>query len=278
MKGLNAKDILTILDLIYYGEVKVNQEDLNQFLVIAEEFELNGMSVVGDKKEIPSLNPKKKQEIILNEILTNNKPDIIIPNTLMKREIPISEPQILKEGYDNEPFSEGEKEILEEEIEGKKESKRKHRLDWEVANEYNTREEFELSEWKQKLKDFVLRSGQFTNVVTYCCKFGRRKGYTCAVQIRVRYAESSDHIYVETVNGNHNHEKQYINVEENPNYLKSTEAQTDLVMLGVINNATPAMIKKQLNYNIPDGKMPTANQLANKIAHCKKIMFISKTE
>ena len=146
MRGLNAKDILAILDVIYYGEVKVNQEDLNQFLVLAEEFKLNGMSVVGDQIEIPSLNPPKKQEIILNEILTNNKPDIIIPNTLMKREIPISEPQILKENHDNELFSEGEKEILEEEIKGKKESKRKHRLDWEVANEYNTREEFELSE------------------------------------------------------------------------------------------------------------------------------------
>ena len=62
MRGLNAKDISTILDFIYYGEVKVNQGDLDQFLLLAEELKLNGMSVIGNEIEIPSLNrPKNKK-------------------------------------------------------------------------------------------------------------------------------------------------------------------------------------------------------------------------
>ena len=43
MRGLNAKNLEAILDFIYRGEVNINQEDLDEFLALAEELQLKGL-------------------------------------------------------------------------------------------------------------------------------------------------------------------------------------------------------------------------------------------
>ena len=49
MRGLKAKNMLSILDFIYHGEANIYQEDLNQFLSLAEELQLKGL--IGNDKE-----------------------------------------------------------------------------------------------------------------------------------------------------------------------------------------------------------------------------------
>ena len=44
MRGIMGKDMEAILDFIYYGEANIYQEDLNDFLALAEDLQLKGLS------------------------------------------------------------------------------------------------------------------------------------------------------------------------------------------------------------------------------------------
>ena len=43
MRGLKGKDLEAILDFIYHGEANIFQEDLNDFLALAEELQIKGL-------------------------------------------------------------------------------------------------------------------------------------------------------------------------------------------------------------------------------------------
>ena len=58
MRGCKAKDLVAIVDFIYHGEANIYQEDLDGFLVLAKELQLNGLA--GAQHE--SLNAAKDQE------------------------------------------------------------------------------------------------------------------------------------------------------------------------------------------------------------------------
>ena len=51
MRGLKAKDLVAILDFIYYGEANICQDDLEGFLALAEELQLKGLA----KSEDPAM-------------------------------------------------------------------------------------------------------------------------------------------------------------------------------------------------------------------------------
>ena len=44
MRGIRAKDLEAIVDFIYYGEANIFQEDLDGFLILAEELQLKGLA------------------------------------------------------------------------------------------------------------------------------------------------------------------------------------------------------------------------------------------
>ena len=44
MRGLKAKDLEAIVDFIYHGETSIAQQDLNEFLALAEELQLKGLT------------------------------------------------------------------------------------------------------------------------------------------------------------------------------------------------------------------------------------------
>ena len=44
LRGVQSEDLASILDLLYFGEAKVYQEDLDSFLAIAEEIKLKGLT------------------------------------------------------------------------------------------------------------------------------------------------------------------------------------------------------------------------------------------
>jgi hypothetical protein len=70
MRGMDAEDLVAIVDFLYYGEANIYQEKLDGFLAIAEELDLKGLS--GENFD----NIKGKKE-----------PKPSIPNNTMKTEI-----------------------------------------------------------------------------------------------------------------------------------------------------------------------------------------------
>jgi len=87
MKGLNNKDLISILDFVYYGEVNINQDYVNTFLSIAGDLELRGLA--GPKQteseakniltEYPSRNivENVNSSIITNDIQENFPSDFL---------------------------------------------------------------------------------------------------------------------------------------------------------------------------------------------------------
>ena len=51
MWGIKTKDLISIVDFIYHGEVKINPEDANDFLSVAEVLQLKGLSRKTDEDE-----------------------------------------------------------------------------------------------------------------------------------------------------------------------------------------------------------------------------------
>ena len=50
MRGFKAKNLVAIVDFIYNGEANIHQEDLDGFLVLAQELPLKGLAG-GEKEE-----------------------------------------------------------------------------------------------------------------------------------------------------------------------------------------------------------------------------------
>lgn len=73
MKGLSEKYLQAILDFIYSGEVSIVQDDLEKFLALAEELQLNGLSGGNSKND----------NIIYNneELKTINEPNFTMKTT-----------------------------------------------------------------------------------------------------------------------------------------------------------------------------------------------------
>ena len=61
MRGMKPKDLVAIVDFIYYGEANINQEDLDSFLALAEELKLKGLAQAGPEDKIVG-NIEDKQE------------------------------------------------------------------------------------------------------------------------------------------------------------------------------------------------------------------------
>ena len=88
------------------------------------------------------------------------------------------------------------------------------------------------------------------------------------------FSEVDDGVAVEEAGGEHNHEV----VEEivEGSNLRWTAQQTKVVMTGVLNEASPTVIRRNLKELFPEGKLPSAIQIANKIAHCRKQVSATK--
>ena len=50
MRGLKSVELVAIVDFIYSGEAKFDQENLDSFLAEAEELQLKGLMILGDEK------------------------------------------------------------------------------------------------------------------------------------------------------------------------------------------------------------------------------------
>ena len=88
MRGIKSDYLVSIIDFIYHGEVNINQDDLDDFLQIAAELKLKGLSVVSSEsddksplktqqKPIPpnNIKPKKQSQNTKNIIRNENTID-----------------------------------------------------------------------------------------------------------------------------------------------------------------------------------------------------------
>ena len=152
-------------------------------------------------------------------------------------------------------------------------------LEWQEWQVFETKEEWESSAVVDNLKtDFTLRTGKLTSCQVHHCRFARKKGFNCGVKVKLIFSDSDDRVIVKGV-GEHNHEQLQVQEgqqEKEGRNLCWTAQQTNVVMTGVLNEATPTVIRRNLRELFPEGNLPSAIQIANKIAHCRKQVNATK--
>lgn len=86
MKGMKAEALESVLDFLYNGEVNIYQEDLNDFMTLAEELELKGLT--GQQ----SMENENSQTTFINKEMSklNVKPKIV-KKVMSKKESPFSD-------------------------------------------------------------------------------------------------------------------------------------------------------------------------------------------
>ena len=73
MRGMKSVDLMAIVDFLYFGEANVFQEDLDSFLAIAEELELEGRIQMFWKETNPSSQMKSTSKQQTPEMTENAK-------------------------------------------------------------------------------------------------------------------------------------------------------------------------------------------------------------
>ena len=63
MKGTKTKDIISILDFLYYGEVKISQHDLSDFLKAAEGLQIPGLQDEDEENEPKKVAQERAEQI-----------------------------------------------------------------------------------------------------------------------------------------------------------------------------------------------------------------------
>jgi len=71
LKDVKLSELTSLLDFIYMGEVIVNREDLNSFLLVAEDLKVKGLSTISDSK---SSRPIQPQDVVVMDQLLEDIP------------------------------------------------------------------------------------------------------------------------------------------------------------------------------------------------------------
>ena len=95
MRGLKAKELAAIMDFIYHGEANIFQDDLEGFLALADELQLEGLATSENTQfdEIPEQHSKVQDrkgttKVMLKEEYTNIEPVEIEDTNLL---VPIND-------------------------------------------------------------------------------------------------------------------------------------------------------------------------------------------
>ena len=90
----------------------------------------------------------------------------------------------------------------------------------------------------------------------------------------IRYLTTSDEVVIDVdENYEHVHEREG-NFEHNTNVFQWTSQQAEIIIQGILNEAKPAVIRRNLTRNnaFINGNEPTALQLSNKIAYLRRTL------
>ena len=80
MRGFKSKDLNSLLDFIYHGEVNIYQEDLEGFLAIAEELGLKGLTGTSSEETVQP----EENKYAVKRIKTVNPNDDIINTDIVQ--------------------------------------------------------------------------------------------------------------------------------------------------------------------------------------------------
>ena len=61
MRGIGSRELIAIVDFVYFGEAKVDEENLDAFLLLAEEMGLKGLTGSAESSEGKTKNPQPKK-------------------------------------------------------------------------------------------------------------------------------------------------------------------------------------------------------------------------
>ena len=167
MRGMRSEDLVSIMDFLYYGETNVNEENLNNFLVIAEELKLKGL---GESKEMvdlanhpkhdlerrttkPSESKSTKPYTVNKEGTSDNKP-LVSENVKFKGEYPSKNTRDLFELCVQTMSIEGKEEGLSQTI---------------------------IAGVSGDLKELDIQIKSMMSIGQTMMKGGRQKNYTCSI-------------------------------------------------------------------------------------------------
>ena len=89
IRGITSKNLLNLIDFIYYGEVYIVQEDLQEFMVIAQEFQVEGLETTELPEYVEHTPNSKSNEAFVDEhtqfyeIIDNPRKHILEPTEIM---------------------------------------------------------------------------------------------------------------------------------------------------------------------------------------------------
>ena len=150
-------------------------------------------------------------------------------------------------------------------------------IQWVTSSKFDNIEEFKRSDIYLDLQThFTLqraRESEYADSETYICKFLRKVGYRpCPLKYKVEYLCDSKFVIVNVNDSQERHihdaDPDHANSAIN---FKWSSAQTEIIMQGVLNEATPTVILRNLNdaQLFSNGICPTRQQLNNKIQLCR---------
>ena len=79
MRGVKYEDILSIVDFLYYGEANIYQENLENFLKIAEEIQLNGLTGGAGEQQRCAESDNKSEGTQQKQVKNHTKKQVAIP-------------------------------------------------------------------------------------------------------------------------------------------------------------------------------------------------------
>ena len=71
MRGLKTEDLKTVLDFVYHGQTEVPYEQLDKFLVLSDELQLNGLIRNKTNDNVPTHTEPLSEEIEAEDIPEN---------------------------------------------------------------------------------------------------------------------------------------------------------------------------------------------------------------
>ena len=77
MRGMKSKDLVAILDFLYYGEANIFQENLESFLALAEEFKLKGLTGNNQEPEQKEYQRQVQQERL--DVKIEDSKNVLLP-------------------------------------------------------------------------------------------------------------------------------------------------------------------------------------------------------
>ena len=84
MRGISFKDMLSVVDFIYHGQVNIDQEDLNDFLALAEDLQLKGLSgskeFMDEKTPINETSKRQTKHTLDSQFVQPEKTEILESN------------------------------------------------------------------------------------------------------------------------------------------------------------------------------------------------------